>query len=112
MLPAERRDPSNAETAYLAGALSISRAVIGIEKALTGGNEAEGRACLSLLAENVAIGLPGLERVVAAKLQTAEAQHRTEGTVARVLRLSAEHPNTPANDHDPALHSPRPQSPA
>ncbi len=99
MLPAEGFDPVTAEVAYLFGAVSISRAVIGIEKAFSSGNEAEARACLALLAENVAIGLPGLERIAAAQLHAAQARHRTETTVGRVIRKSAEHPNPAANDH-------------
>lgn len=101
-------DPTTAEIAYLAGAASISRAIIAINRGFDSGDDTEARGRLQILAENVAIGLPGLERIVAAKLQTAEARDRTESTIARVLGKAAEHSNTPANDHDTPPPEPAP----
>lgn len=108
MRPAEASIPRSAEVAYLITALGAFRAVVAIEQIFSGGNEAEARSCLAQLSRDLGHLIPGLERITASQLQTAQARHLTESTIARVLSKTAEHPNTPANDHRPAPPQPAP----
>ena len=79
--------------------LDMPQADTPVKNTFSGGNEAEARSSLAQLSRDLRHLIPGLERITAAQLQTAQAQHLTESTIARVLGKAAEHPNTPANDH-------------
>ena len=72
------------------------------------GRNAEAGRFLSTAVQMASGGLLELERVIVSKLKAAEAFDLTESTVSRVLGKAAEHPNTPANDHDPAPPEPAP----
>lgn len=72
------------------------------------GRSAEAGRFLNTAVEMASGGLLELERVIVSKLKAAEAFDLTESTVSRVLGKAAEHPNTPANDHDAPPPEPAP----
>ena len=72
------------------------------------GNEADALTALGLIAEVVEAAMPGLDHFIATELQPADARHRTEGLIARVIRRqSVEHLHA-ANDQVASPQQPGP----